>query len=57
MALKSGTDALTGTTIFPNAGETPAKVLDVKPVPPPDTGKPAVSFAPLAPMRLAEPLE
>jgi methylmalonyl-CoA mutase len=57
MALKSGTDALTGTTIFPNAGETPAKVLDVKPVPPPDTGKPAVSFAPLAPMRLAEPFE
>jgi methylmalonyl-CoA mutase len=56
-ALKDGTDALTGTTIFPNADEAPATVLEVKPVTLPDMGKQAVSFDALAPMRLAEPFE
>jgi methylmalonyl-CoA mutase len=56
-ALKDGKDALTGTTIFPNADEAPATVLDARPVPLPDMGKPAVSFEALAAMRLAEPFE
>jgi methylmalonyl-CoA mutase len=56
-ALKEGTDALTGTTIYPNPDEALATVLDVRPAPLPDMGKPAVSFEALAPMRLAEPFE
>jgi methylmalonyl-CoA mutase len=56
-ALKVGTDALTGTTIFLNPDQAPATVLDVRPVPLPDMGKHAVSFEALAAMRLAEPFE
>jgi methylmalonyl-CoA mutase len=56
-ALKEGTEALTGTTIFPNPDEAPATVLEVKPVALPDMGKQAVSFEALAPTRLAEPFE
>jgi methylmalonyl-CoA mutase len=56
-ALASGHEALTGTTVFPNAAEVPVKVLDVArpaPVKPPaDT----IKFEALAPMRLAEPFE
>lgn len=55
-ALKDGKDALTGTTIFPNPDEAPAKVLDVAPVPSPETQK-TMSFKPLAAMRLAAPFE
>jgi methylmalonyl-CoA mutase len=56
-ALKAGTEALTGTTIFPNPDEAPATVLEVKTVVLPDMGKQAVSFEALAPIRLAQPFE
>jgi methylmalonyl-CoA mutase len=47
-ALKDGTDALTGTTIFPNPDETPVKVLDVARVELPETQK-TLSFEALMP--------
>jgi methylmalonyl-CoA mutase len=56
-ALAKRKDALTGTTEFPNVHEAPVSVLDVKPVAVPSLGKAAVTFAPLAAMRLAEPFE
>jgi methylmalonyl-CoA mutase len=55
-ALKDGTDALTGTTIFPNPDETPVKVLDVAPITLPETQK-TLSFPVLMPTRLAEAFE
>ena len=49
-------DALTGTSDYPNLGEAPVTVLDVKPVP---LGNPVSNFKypALVPMRLAEPFE
>ncbi len=49
-------DALTGTSDYPNLGEAPVKVLDVKPVsvPPP---KAAVTFEGFPSVRMAEPYE
>ena len=55
-ALKAGTDALTGTTIFLNPDEAPATVLDVAHTALPETMK-TLSFEPLAPIRLAEAFE
>jgi methylmalonyl-CoA mutase len=55
-ALKDGTDALTGTTIFPNPDEVPAKVLDVPRTALPETQK-TLSFEALKPVRLAEAFE
>ena len=56
-ALKGGTDALTGTTVFPNPDEVPAAVQPVKPVALPATSKGETSFEALVSMRLAEPFE
>ena len=49
-------DVLTGTTDYPNLGETDVQVLDIKPVP---LGQPVANFKypPLQPIRLAEPFE
>jgi len=55
-ALKDGKDALTGTTIFPNPAETPAKVLDAARVKLPEMSK-TIVFEPLTPTRLAEAFE
>ena len=55
-ALKEGREALTGSTIFPNAEDVPPVVLGVPPVQVPALPK-AVEFEPLASMRLAEPFE
>jgi methylmalonyl-CoA mutase len=56
-ALQEGTDALTGTTIFPNPDEVPAAVPDVAPIPAAPAPKGEISFEALASMRLAEPFE
>jgi methylmalonyl-CoA mutase len=48
-------DALTGTTDFPDLAEAPVAVLDVAPVQPPTPSAPAVE--PLLRIRLAEPFE
>ena len=56
-ALKDGTDALTGTTIFPNPDEAPAAVLEAAPIPAAPAPKGETSFEALASMRLAEPFE
>jgi methylmalonyl-CoA mutase len=49
-------DALTGSSDYPNLMETPAQVLDAKPVaiPPPAA---AITYPALSPIRLAEPFE
>jgi methylmalonyl-CoA mutase len=49
-------DVLTGTTDYPNLGEAPVTVLNLKPVP---LGEPGANFkySPLAPIRLAAPFE
>ncbi|MGJ4929686.1 methylmalonyl-CoA mutase family protein [Bradyrhizobium sp. HKCCYLS2038] len=49
-------DVLTGASEFPNLGEAEVAVEAVAPLAPP-AGKPAVSFAPLAPIRLAAGFE
>ena len=57
-AIASGKDALTGTTIYPAAGET--QVTVVSPLPPrapPPSWPQANACAALPPIRLAEPLE
>ncbi len=55
-AVATRRDPLTGTSEFPHLQEAPVTVLDVPPVQaPPLTG--ALSFPPLAPMRLAAPYE
>lgn len=55
-ALRDGTDALTGTTIFPNGNEAPVKVLDVPRVELPETEKEFV-FEALKPVRLGQVFE
>ncbi len=55
-ALKDGKDALTGTTIFQDPNEAPARILDVAPLTLPETPK-IVAFEPLAPIRLAQAFE
>ena len=50
-------DPLTGTSEFPDIAEAPVSWLDVAPLPPPPMQKAAITFAPLAPIRLAEPFE
>lgn len=49
-------DVLTGASEFPNLRETPVAVEDVKPVSPPPA-QAAISFTPLAPIRLTLPFE
>jgi methylmalonyl-CoA mutase len=56
-ALKEGKEALTGTTIFSNADETPVAVLDVAPVHVETARQAAVKFEALVATRLAEPFE
>ena len=57
-AIASGKDALTGASIFPALDEPPVAVLERRP-PRISTPKPSIdtSFAPLSPIRLAEPFE
>jgi methylmalonyl-CoA mutase len=55
-ALKDGTDALTGTTIFPNPDEAPAKVLDAVRLKLPEMPK-TVAFEALTPVRLVAAFE
>ena len=55
-ALKDGTDALTGTTIFPNAQDVPVQVPDVRPIPD-RKAKNIIFFEALKPIRLGEPFE
>ena len=50
-------EPLTGTSKFPDIAEAPVSVLDVPPVPAPSPAAAAFTFAPLRPMRLAEPFE
>ncbi|HEX5212809.1 MAG TPA: methylmalonyl-CoA mutase subunit beta [Pseudolabrys sp.] len=50
-------DAMTGTSDYPNLGETPAAVLDVPRVPPPKETGAKPSIEPLPSSRLAEPFE
>src|SRR5262249_25537421 len=52
-----GMEPLPGTSEFPDLAETPVSVLEVAPVAPAPAGAAAVTFAPLAPIRLAEPFE
>jgi methylmalonyl-CoA mutase len=49
-------DALTGSSDYPNLMETPAQVLDAKPVAIP-APQAAIAYPPLKPLRLAEPFE
>jgi methylmalonyl-CoA mutase len=53
-AVATRKDPLTGTSEFPHLGEAPVQVLDVKPQP---ATTHATGFAPLSPIRLAEPFE
>jgi methylmalonyl-CoA mutase len=50
-------DVLTGASEFPNLHETPAAMLDVRPVTPAPRGNATITFDALAPMRLAVPFE
>ncbi|MGJ4949194.1 methylmalonyl-CoA mutase family protein [Bradyrhizobium sp. HKCCYLS20291] len=50
-------DVLTGASEFPNLGEAEVAVEAVAPLAQPPAGKAAISFAPLAPIRLAEGFE
>jgi methylmalonyl-CoA mutase len=50
-------EPLTGTSAFPDIKEAPVSVLDVAPVPGPAIGRAAITVAPLARIRLAEPFE
>jgi len=50
-------EPLTGTSEFPDIAEAPVLVLDVAPMPDPSPAAAAFTFAPLRPMRLAEPFE
>jgi methylmalonyl-CoA mutase len=50
-------DALTGTSDYPDLGETPATTLNVARVAPPKEAPPAVTTQPLPRIRLSEPFE
>src|SRR5215813_3545453 len=50
-------EPLTGTSEFPDIAEAPVAVLDVAPVSAAPVDRAALAFAPLAPIRLAEPFE
>jgi methylmalonyl-CoA mutase len=50
-------DVLTGASEFPDLHETPAAVLDVRPVTPAPRGDAKITFEALTPMRLAVPFE
>jgi methylmalonyl-CoA mutase len=57
-AVACRSDALTGTSDFPNLAEIPVSVLDVVPVPFADWQRSAaITFEPLRQIRLAEPFE
>ncbi|MCG6203225.1 methylmalonyl-CoA mutase subunit beta [Rhodopseudomonas sp. HC1] len=50
-------DVLTGASEFPNLHETQATVLNTAPAAVPPSGEAKISFAPLAPIRIATPFE
>ena len=50
-------EPLTGTSEFPDLAEAPVSVLEAAPVAPPPVGAAAITFPPLAAIRLAEPFE
>jgi methylmalonyl-CoA mutase len=56
-AVARRTDALTGTSDFPDLAETPPAVLDVPPIVAPKEAAAALTIEPLPRLRLAEPFE